>query len=268
MHDACHLTDDSGVVHLAVVFGVGNAQATAQIELLGLEATGLLDRCDEAYHDVSGLREGLGVKDLRADVAMEAAELDVLKGQCESDHLHSLTGLNGRAELGVHATRDDGFVGMGVNTGRDAKKNSLDKSVCGGVSVHGAKLVGVIHYERAHAHVHSVLDIPLGLVVAVEVDTLGREARRTCGVKLTARNAIHAHTFLGGDAVNTRKAQSLRGVQRQSISPEALASRREIGAHLRTNGVLVHDVSGRAEASRQFNGVRAADAEMSCGVDR
>ena len=265
--DGGHVLDGGGVVHGRVVLGVGHAQATAQIQLFHLISACGLDGCDESHHNVGGLGEGVGVEDLGADVAMEARQMDMGLTQRQLDDLHGLTRLNGRAELGVHRAGHDGLMGMGIDTGGDAEQDALGDAPCGGVSLQRQKLVHVVHHEGAHTHVHGIVHIPLGLVVAVEVDALGREAGTLGGVQLAARYAVHAHALLGGDPVDPREAQSLGGVERERVSTEIGVSGIQVGAHHGADGVLVHDVGGSAVYLGQLDGVQPADGEMAVLID-
>ena len=88
------------------------------------------------------------------------------------------------------------------------------------------------------------------------------------GVQLPAGHAVHAHAFLGGDAVHMRTAQRLGGVQRQSILPERLRSRLPVYPAHPAHGVLVHDIERRAVRLRQFKRIRPADGKVSCLIDR
>ena len=262
-----HILDGGGVVHGRVKLGVGHAQSAAQVQLLHLISALGLDGGDELHHNVGGLGEGIGVEDLGADVAMEARQMDVGLGESQLDDVHSLSRLNGGAELGVHRAGHDGLVGMGIDTGGDAEQDALGDASCSGVGLHRQKLVGIVHHEGTHAHVHGIVDIPFGLVVAVEVDALGREARTLGGIQLATRYAVHAHALLGGDPVDPREAQSLGGVERQRVGTEVGVGGVQIGAHHGADGILVHDVGGGAVGLGQLQSIQPADGEVAVLID-
>ena len=100
-------------LHIAVVLDgvvlgqVFDAEAAAQVEDLELPARLRLHVRHEAEHHLGGVLERLDVKDLRADVAVDALEADPLHADGLPDRLHRLARLEREALVAHVLERDD-----------------------------------------------------------------------------------------------------------------------------------------------------------------
>lgn len=105
-------------LHIAVVLDgvvlgqVFDAEAAAQVEDLELPARLRLHVRHEAEHHLGGVLERLDVKDLRADVAVDALEADPLHADGLPDRLHRLARLEREAELAVDLAGAHEVVGV------------------------------------------------------------------------------------------------------------------------------------------------------------
>ena len=80
-----------------------------------------------------------------------------------------------------------------LNAGSHPVEDLHPLSSGGAEGFNGLQLVGPVHDDPAHAPVHGQLQLAGELVVAVELDTLGREAGCQGGVELAAGDHVHAH---------------------------------------------------------------------------
>ena len=267
-HFVAHIPDDGGIIHSAVVFRIGDAQPPAQIQLVRDKSGCLAYRCHEINHDAGGIHERVAVKYLRTDMAVETAQGDMRQSEGVARDVQRLPRLNRGAELGIHPSGRNCLMGVRVNAGRDAQENGLNPAGVRRQPFQCVQLFAVVRHEGADAHFQCVPDVPVGLVVPVKIYARRRESGAAGGVQLPAGHAVHAHAFLGGDAVHMRTAQRLGGVQRQSILPERLQGRLPVYPAHPAHGVLVHDIERRAVRLRQFKRIRPADGKVSCLIDR
>ena len=79
----------------------------------------------------------------------------------------------------------------GVDPGRDPQHDLLDPSLGPGQVVQQPQLVQIVYDDPAHAAVQRHPELVRGLVVAVDVDVLGREVRGLGHRQLATRDHVH-----------------------------------------------------------------------------
>ena len=103
------------------------------------------------------------------------------------------------------------------------------------------------------------------LVVAVEMDALGREPGLERDVKLAAGDYVQVETFLGeklGDGGAKVGFRGIRGLGRAGV---VARQRLAVGARLCAQGLLVEDVQRCAELVSERRGRAAAEPELTVG---
>ena len=116
---------------------------------------------------------------------MVARELDVLLRKRVCGHFVGLSCLDCRAEFGVDLSRVDRRIGVRINTGSQAQENLLRDATLACEILDGIQLLAVVHYKVANAIRHGVVDVGIGLVVAMEISALHRKTDRDCGTNFT-----------------------------------------------------------------------------------
>ena len=255
-------------VDIRVSLGVPHADTAAEVENPGGIAVFVAQGNHEGQHQVSRVAERLFVKDLRADMAMEARDLDVIERSCIAEDFLSLIRCDCRAELGVDLTRVDRIKCMRVDTGRDAQKDALSHALFLCICRNAVKFHRVVGGEQTDARVHRITDIGDGLCIAVEADV---DRIHTCGqriVKLTGRDNVDRHALFLCKAVDAAEGQGLGRIQRAGIGREVSLHRAVIGAALLADAILVKQVHRGSVLFGKRNGVRAAQGQMPFFVDR
>src|SRR5699024_116365 len=137
-------------------------------------------------------------------------------------YFHSLTCLNGCAEFRVYLAGRDLVIGMRVYSRGKAKKYLLLESLFSGNFVYRVHLFDIVAHKVADAVVHGVRDIPIRLVISLEIGVFHREARLERGVDLSGGDHVRTKTLLRDYPVYSDKARSLAGVKRAGIIAEEL----------------------------------------------
>ena len=152
---------------------------------------------------------------------------------------------------------------VGVDAWGDAQQYPLLNTAALRLLAHSHQLVAIIHHERADAHIHRVAYILVGFVVSVKVDAVCGKACALCSIKLSARNTVNTHTFLGGYSVYFGEAQSLGCVKRKSVLAEMERCRIFIDTALLSERVFVHNVKWSAVLFGKLYGIDTADGQVS-----
>ena len=222
--------------------GVGDAQTAAEVEQRPL--------ADPAEH-LGHRLEGLEVEDLRPDVRVEPAQLEPRLGAA----LHRSRHLGERkAELRVGLAGLDVGVGAGLDSRRDADEHALPGAL------EPVDLVERVHHHVAHAPFARVVQLRLGLVVAVHVDPRRVEATGEREVKLARRGHVARQPLLRHQPERRRGGERLCGVdhlEAVGARSQRLHVRPGAGAHV----VLRVHVRGRAELAGNVGEVASAHLE-------
>ena len=125
----------------------------------------------------------------------------------------------------------------------------------------------VVHDEVAHAGVQGVLDVLVGLVVAVEVEPLCREAPGQGGVNFTGGDHVGSHALILQHRIEALEAQGLAGKEGVGPGGHVVGQGLDIGAAVGPDLVLVQHIQGCAELLGQVHGVQTADGQMALFVD-
>ena len=153
-------------------------------------------------------------------------------------------------------------MGVGVDAGGNTKQDPLTDISLPGQLVQRMQFIGIICNKGANAHVQGVHNIPVSLIVPVEVNALCRESGMAGGVQLPAGHTVHTQAFLRRNAVHFGKAKGFGGVQGKGIRPEVGQRRLPIGAAHGTHSLLIHDIKGGAEGFGKVNRVCASDGQV------
>ena len=154
---------------------------------------------------------------------------------------------------------------LGRTPGRDAHEHLLAAAARRGRRLQPLDLLERVDDEVADADVEAELDLGHRLVVAVEVDALGREAGGAGGGQLAAGGDVQREVLLGDQLAHRAAAERLAGVD-DLVEVGARAEGRVVGAALVAQRLLVVDEQRRAELARQVHHVAAADLEVAGGV--
>ena len=261
---AQRIDDDLGVLvgrGRGLVAQVLDGEAAAGAVLAQLQAVLVAHAGGEGDHRVVRRLIRRHLKDGRAQVAVEAKQLQVRVRQRLHHRLLRLPSFDSQAELGVEHARRRLRVRVGVDVGRDAQQHRLAFAERTGDAVQQRQLVEVIDHDAAHARLDRLAQLPGRLVVAVEEGALHGEAGGAGDCQLAAGDDVQPQPFLRHERCQPAPQVRLRGVGDGAV----LVTRSErlaIGAAGLTQLLLVEDVEGRAELLRQVDGVTAAQGQV------
>ena len=158
----------------------------------------------------------------------------------------------------------DLLVGVGPDPGRHPQEDAL--ATTGGELLEAVDLVEGVDDHVPDAGIESLLQLGLGLVVAVHVDPLRLEPAAERQVQLATGGDVAGEPLLGEQPVGGGAAQRLARVE----DLEALGPLGEGGDDLAGAGaevILGIDISGGAEFGRELDQVAAADLDPAALVD-
>ena len=150
-------------------------------------------------HHRGEIAVGLQLKNLRADVGMQATHLGPAALLEVLEHPYQLVGI--KAELAVEVAGADVFVSVALDPRGEAQHQLLD-------------VEPVVGHHR-HPQLHRQAQLLEALVVAVEHDALWRHAALHSSEQLTGGHSIEAQTFGGHHGCDRQAAVGLGGVKRQ-----------------------------------------------------
>ena len=224
------------------------------------------DRGNEFQHDHRRITEGLGIKDLRSNVAMEALQTNILLAQGAQGQFLRLAGHNGGTELAVLTAGVDLFMGVRIDAGRKPQKDPLANALPSRFCIDGIQFIGAVAYKAANAMLNGKADVPVSLAVAVEAGIFHGEASPDSGIQLAGGDHIHTHIFLGHDLIHTLDAQCLAGIKRSGTGRQVLLHRLVINAAAVSHQSLIHHKQRCAVLLYQFGGIVAGKEQMSFRV--
>ena len=234
-----------------VLGGVGDPEAAADVDQAAPIAGQLADRPDRQP-------VGLQLEDLRADVGVQADQVEHVGGEHPLDRPRRQPVLEAEAELGVELPGGDVVVGRGLDPRRHP-----DQHVLAFVEqpLAALDLVEGVEDQVADAGARGEEDLLVALVVAVHVDPRRVEAGAQRHVQLAARGDVDREALLGEEPVGGGAGEGLAGEEDLEVVAAPLEGL-AVGARPRPHLVLGVDVGGGAELGGELDHVTAGDLEM------
>ena len=197
-----HVLRDPVRVQRHVARQVRDAVAAAQVDLVDQHAGPLGERSAQPEHDARGDLEPRRVEDLRADVRVDAQQVQLGVGQHREQRGH-------RGRVTVPARRDrqpellvlvrgrDVLVPAGVHARGHAHHHRCGRSpALLDQRREALDLDERVDDDPAHAVLERSRELVVGLVVAVQADVRTRDARAQRDRELAARRGVHAQTLV------------------------------------------------------------------------
>src|ERR1700761_3483644 len=251
--DLAHAVDlDADVVvdrGRAIVLGVGDAEAAADVDDLAPVAGQLTERGDRQL-------VGLELEDLRADVGVQPDQVQLLGGEDALDRPRRPGRVAGpEAELRVELAGGDVVVGRGLDPRGDPDQH-LHRLVEEALAA--LDLVEGVEDQVADSGPRRHQDLLVGLVVAVHVDPGRVEPRGERDVELAAGGDVDRQPLLGEELVGGGGREGLARVEDLAVDAAALEGL-AVGAGTGAHVVLGVDVGGGAVLFGELDHVAAAD---------
>jgi hypothetical protein len=238
-----------------LVVRVGDAEAAAEVP--GPELP-------QARHRLERRPERREVEDLRADVHVQAVELQDVRAAQPGDRLRR--GGEVHAELRVGPAGGDARVRVRRDAGGDAQEDPLGPAGRAHERLEPLDLVEVVDDDVADPRLDGLAQLAVGLRVAVQVDARRVEAGGQGHRQLAAAGDVAGQALLGEDPQDRRAGEGLGGEVDLDVVAVALGERGEEPAGARAQHRLVDDVERRAERAGQLEGVAAAELEHAAAV--
>ena len=197
---------------------------------------------------------------------MQPSELEVLRRQPAAHGFGGVSGLDGEPELGVQDAGGGVNVGMGVNARGHPKEYVLFLSGVAGQPVQQVQFVEAVHHHPSDRMVQGFNQLLGGLVVAVEIDFVKRDAGADGGGQLAPGHHVEPHPLLLEQPGQRRVDVGLAGVADAAVGVTLSKLADELPA-AGPNRLLVQNVDGRAVLLGQFQGAATADDQMAVAVD-
>ena len=244
-----------------VLVGVGDAEAAAEVHRghLGQRRRAVLvaHLGQQAHHPVRGDLEAVGVEDLRADVAVQADQLERARVEHAADSLRGVPRGQRETELLVLVGGRDELVRVRLDADGDADQHRLDDVVARRDVGEAGDLVVGVEDDRADARGDRGLQLVDRLVVAVEGDPLRREVGAQGHGEFADAAHVQAQPLLGHPARDLDGEERLGRVVHQRRVVEGLgvvgAARLEVG--------FVHNEQRRAVLVGQLAHVHRGDPD-------
>ena len=225
--------------------GVPDAQPAAQVEVMQAHAM-RLDRFDEIEHAVEGVEVRTALGDLRADVAIDAHDLDA--GQRSRVPVCRDGALVCDAELVRLQARGDVRMRAGIDIGIHAQADA-GRAACLRRHVRQRVELGfALDVEAHHAGLQRTQHLGACLADAREHDLRRGRARGERALELAERDDVEAAAGLG-EGLQHREA----GVRLHRIADQVIAARQRTlpRGHSLAHGRLRIGVQRRAELGGQ-----------------
>ena len=124
------------------------------------------------------------------------------------------------------------------------------------------QLVRSVYDNMPDAQLHSIPQIRVRLVVAVEEYAFHRKSGGMCGVQFTGRHTVRTHLLLCHHAVQLSEAKRFSGENRECVHTEMCGKCSAIHPALRTNRVQIEIICRCAKGFRQLHRVQRTDGQM------
>ena len=266
--DGCrHLTHLGVHIQEGITLDIADAIAAAQIQLLRHIAVLFLHSGNELQHNDGRALKNILTEYLGTHMAVEAHQLHMGLGQGKHGDLLRLSGLHGRAELTIHLAGGNGLIGMGINARGQAQQHLLPDAPAASLGLNGLDFLHIVRYKVANMVIHTVHNIPIGLIVAVEVGVGQIVARLQGGVDLAGGYHIDAHALLLHDLVDALEGVGLAGIQGAAGGAEMLLEGILIHAALMADIVFIQQIQRCAVLLSQGHCVLAGKVEVPIGSD-
>ena len=247
------------------VVGVANREASPGAELAPAVAVPLLHLGGEAGRRRDPVAVRLKVVDRRAEVNVEAAQVQLRRGQRPLHRRRRLPAGQREAEFAVAQAGGRLDVRARVHARGDPQHHGLRGAALAREPVQRVQLVVVVDDDPPHAGVERLLELVDPLGVAVETDLLGRHPASQRGVELAAGDDVHAQPLLNEDARERGREPGLGRVQHAHAGQLRLEGASVAAAGL-ANRLFVVDVERRPEALREAAQIAAANRKAPVGV--
>ena len=204
-----------------------------------------------------GQLEAVDIEDLRADVAVQSDQTQVVGREDPPHRVHRRAAGQRQTELLVLVRGGDELVGVGFHADGDPNENILDNAGGTGDLVES--------FDLDHRVEHDVTDTGLdghgqlvdGFIVAVQSDSLGREAGMQGDGELAAAGDVERQALFVDPARDFGAQERLCGV----ADVFAAAERSSDLAAARPEVVLVDDKDRGAELGGDFGDGHAGDRD-------
>ena len=150
---------------------------------------------------------------------------------------------------------------IGLDARADAQDDPLLDAVGHRLLGDAVELLVGVDDEARNARLDALVDLALGLVVALREDAVHREARCLRERQLAAARDVDADALFGDDLVGGDRAERLRRVDDGALRVADLELV-HVGAQLAADVVLVVHVQGRAVLARDVKQVDPADRDL------
>src|SRR4051812_38615477 len=225
---AAHLDVDVGLDRgRLVLFRVGDPESAADVDELAPVTGKLAERADRKF-------VGLELEDLRADVGVQADELEMLAVQHALDRPRGEAVLEAEAELRVELPGLHVVVGRRPHAGGHPDQHGLAPLE---QALAALDLVERVDDQVPDARAGGESDLLVGLVVAVQVDASAVETGPQRRVQLAARGDVDRQALLAEQPAGGGAGERLARVDHlEAIA--ALLERLQVGACPRPHIVL------------------------------
>ncbi|MNY02303.1 hypothetical protein D3C86_1348720 [compost metagenome] len=171
------------------------------------------------------------------------------------------------AELGVHVPRPDVLVGVGLHARRDAQEQLRGDAQFLSDGAELVQLVQVVDHEAADPLFEGQADLFGALVVALEVNALGRDPRLEGREELAARDHLRGEALVVQEAIDRHVAKGL--AREEDLGRPGVVGLEgvEVGARRGPQRVLVHHVEGSPVGPRQLGEVAPPELPATVRVD-
>ena len=251
---------------LRILARVGDTDATAQVDRGNVEIQLGLEERRKVDDDARGLGEGLGPKNLGADVAVQAPEVQVGRVLDRGHGLVGLAGGQGQAELLVLVGGRDVLVAARVDAGLQAHHDGRNHAESGGDALDLVDLVHRVDEDAVNTGLQGEADLRVRLVVAVQTDPRRIHPGAQCEGQLAERGSVDAQPLGRDEARDVGAQERLAGVEGVAAVhavavPELLGHRRSPHAGAPAHGLDVEHEGGRATIGGHRRQVNAAHAQ-------
>ena len=256
--DALHRIGIAARGELRILVRIVDAVAAARVQDVAHDAL-----VRELFHEADGDVDGLVVRgmvvDLRADVHVQAAEIQVLPRRDAADDLERVA-VHVKAEFAERRCRHHRLESMGGNAGVHSHQHVLLFAEFPRLFVDEVDLVKAVDDKEAYAVGHAFRHLFRGLVVAVEEDVTEVRPRALHHLELPARDDVEPQPVRRGELSRRYGGERLVGKGDRALAPFGYCGD-ECVAHL---GYVprVHDVERSAESCRKLRRPEPADIKV------